>query len=114
MSAPLVKDGSTPEPVHFKLKQAGQSVVALPMSSRALDGYDGPTEEGLQDDLEKIRDVLEDEGRPMPKNAICRLIGRNKSQTLQSINVHVERGFLTENRNGNKHFIGLPGQSVSE
>jgi len=108
MSAPLVKDGSTPEPVHFKLKPAGQSVVALPVPIRALDSDDAH-EEGLQDDLEKIRNVLEDEGRPMPKNAICGLIGRNKSQTLRSIDVWVERGFLTKTTEGRSQLIGLPG-----
>ena len=114
MSAPLVKDGSTPEPVHFKLEPAGQSVVALPVPSRALDGDDDAHADGLQDDLEKIRNVLEAEGRPMSKSTLCRLIGRNKSQTLRSINRYIERGFLTVNRKGNKHLIGLPGRSVSE
>jgi len=108
MSAPLVKDGSTPEPVHFELKPAGQSVVALPMSSRALDGDDDVHEEGLQDDLEKIRNVLEDEGQPMPKNAIHRQIGGNRQRIIGSIDVWVERGFLTKTKEGRSQFIGLP------
>ena len=109
MSAPLVKDGSTPEPVHFKLKQAGQSVVALPMSSRALDGYDGSNEDGLQDDLEKIRNVLEGEGRAVSKNAIHHQIGGNRQRIIGSINVWVERGFLTKTTDGRSQLIGLPG-----
>ena len=109
MSAPLVKDGSTPEPVYFKLKPAGQSVVALPITNRAPDGDDDANEEGLQDDLEKIRNVLEDKGRPMSKNAICGLIGRNKSHTLRSIDVWVERGSLTKTMGQDRsHLIGLP------
>ena len=109
MSAPLVKDGSTPEPVHFKLKPAGQSVVALPVPIRALDSDDDAHEEGLQDDLEKIRNVLEDEGQPMSKNAIYRQIGGNRQRIIGSIDVWVERGFLTKTTEGRSQFIGLPG-----
>ena len=109
MSAPLVKDGRTPEPVHFKLEPAGQSVVALPVPIPALDSDDDVHEEGLQNDLEKIRNVLEDEGQPMPKNAIHRQIGGNRQRIIGSINVWVERGFLTKTTEGRSQLIGLPG-----
>ena len=74
---------------------------------RAFD--DDVHEEGLQDDLEKIRNVLEDEGHPMPKNAIHRQIGGNRQRIIGSINVWVERGLLTKTTEGRSQLIGLPG-----
>lgn len=108
MSAPLLKDGSEPEPVHFQLNPVANSVVALPMSSRALDGDEDDHEDGLRDDLEKIRDVLEDEGRAMSKNALQRRVGGNRGRIMGSIDVWVERGFLTKTTEGRSQFIGLP------
>ena len=114
VSGELQKDSEAPEPIMFKLEPVAQSVVALPMSSRALDGDSSAREDGLIDDLEKIRDVLEDEGRPMSKSALCRRIGGNRSRIIGSIDVYVERGFLTKTTKDRAHFIGLPGQSVAE
>lgn len=114
VSAELLKDSEQPESILFQLKPVAQSVVALPMSSRALDGDEDGHEAGLRDDLEKIRGVLEDEGRPMSKSALCRRIGGNRSRIIGSIDVYVERGFLTKTTKDRTHFIGLLGQSVGE
>jgi len=109
VSAELLKDSETPEPVLFKLEPVAKSVVALPMSSRALNGDSDAGEDGLRDDLEKIRDVLEGEGRAVSKNAVYRQIGGNRQRIIGSIDVWVERGFLTKTTEGRSQLIGLPG-----
>ena len=108
VSAELLKDSETPEPVLFKLEPVAKSVVSLPMSSRALNGDSNAGEDGLRDDLQKIRDVLESEGRAVSKNAVYRQIGGNRQRIIGSIDVWVERGFLTKTTEGRSQFIGLP------
>jgi len=113
VSGELQKDSEAPEPIMFKLEPVAQSVVALPMSSRALDG-DSDDPEGLREDLDKIRSVLEAEGKPMSKSALARQIGANRTRIFWSIDVWVERGFLSKIVEGRSHRIGLHGYSTDE
>jgi len=110
----LLKDGGSPLPIDFKLEPVGQSVVALPMSSSSPDGDKDPDPEGVREDLEKLREALEDEGRPLSKNALCRRVGGNKSRLTGSIDLWVQRGYLTKTMKDQTQFIGLPGESVDE
>ena len=113
MSAPLLKDGGEPDPVHFRLEPVARSVVAVPMSTSPDDGDDEDSD-GLREDLEKIRAVLEAERKPMSKSALVRQIGANRTRIFGSIDVWVERGFLEKIVEGRSHRIALHGYPADE